>query len=131
MAIRATEPRRKERLDQVQCHSLTDRSTAHTDDIDVIVFDSLSGREMIVDQRSPDTCDLVGAHRRANTAAADRHATFNPPGRDGLSEGYYKIGVVVREVQSIRAEINHIVLSIAEMQYQVLLQTETTVIGCD
>src|SRR6266481_556452 len=51
---------RQERLDEVPGHRRADGSTAHAQDVHVIVLDSLPSGEVIVDQRGADASDLVG-----------------------------------------------------------------------
>src|SRR5262249_14897011 len=59
VSLRPSPPGRQERLDEVPGHGRAHRSTAHAQHVHVIVLDSLSGGEVIVDQRGADASDLV------------------------------------------------------------------------
>ena len=83
---------RQERLDQVPGHRRADGSTPHAQDIHVIVLDPLPSGEVIVDQRGADASDLIGTHRRADAAAADRHSPIHVRRDNGLASGTTKSG---------------------------------------
>ena len=67
----------QKRLDKVPGHGWSNGPAAHTKDVHVIVLDTLPRGEMVVDQRRADALNFVGAHRRADAAAADRHSTIH------------------------------------------------------
>ena len=67
----------QEGLDEVPSHSRPNGPATHAEDVHVIILDPLPGREMIVDQRSADAWNLVGADRRPDAAAADRDAAID------------------------------------------------------
>jgi len=79
MPLGLTELGGQERLDEIPGHRRSHGSSTHAKDVHVIVLDALLGREMVVDQTGADTLDLVGAHRRADAAAADREAAIHFP----------------------------------------------------
>jgi len=81
----------------------------------VIVLDALLGREMVVNQAGADTLDLVGAHRRANAAAADREAAIHFPRCHRSGEWNDEVGIVVVVVQLVSTEINDLVARGAEL----------------
>ena len=97
----------------------------------MIVLDALLRGEMIVDERRPDTGDLVGANRRANTAAADRHAALHLSSNDGLCERHDEVGIVVFGIQRVCAEIHDFVAGGPQTREELFLQTEAAVIGSD
>ena len=96
----------EERLDQVPRDGWSYGPAAHTQDVQVIVLDPLPGREVVVDDRRTDAPNLVGAHRRAHAAAADRHATFHLQGGNGPCEGHDVVGIVIVLTRAMRAEID-------------------------
>src|SRR5262245_1271351 len=71
---------RQKRPYKVPSHSRSYRPAAHTEDVHVIVLDALLGREMVMDQCGADAVNLVGAHRRANSAATDGHTAVHLSG---------------------------------------------------
>jgi hypothetical protein len=96
----------------------------------MIVFGSLPSREMVVDQTSANTRNLVGADRGADSAAAHSHAPIHLSPRHRLRERNDKVGIVVLRVQSIRAEIHDFMPGRAELRRQLFLQGKTPVIRC-
>jgi len=129
MPLGLTELGGQKRLDEIPGHRRPDGSSAHAKDIHVIVLDALPGREMVVDQTGADTLDLVGAHRRANAAAADREAAIHFPPYHRSGEWNDEVGIVVVGAQRVSAEINDLVPRRAELSNQLLLQTKSAVIS--
>ena len=53
--------------------------------------------------------DLVGADRRADAAAADRHAALDLSRHHRLAERNDEVGIVVVRIQRVRAEVDDLV----------------------
>jgi hypothetical protein len=119
----------QERLDEIPGHRRSNGSSAHTKDVHVIVLNALPGREMVVDQTSADTLDLVGAHRRADAAAADRKAAIHFLSYHRSREWNDEVGIVIVGAQRVSAEIDDLMARSAELSNQLLLQTESAVVG--
>jgi prepilin-type processing-associated H-X9-DG protein len=111
----------QERLDEVPCHCRSDGPAAHAKDVQVIVLNTLSGREVVVDKRGADTPNLVGTDGRANAAAADGHATLHLPSCDSLSGGDHEVRIVIAIVQEMSAEIGHFMTCRAKLRHQLVL----------
>ena len=109
MPFGLTELGGEKRLHEIPGDGGPDRSSAHAQDVEVIVLDALLRGEVIVDERRADAGDLVGADRRANAAAADRHAALHLSGDDGLRERNDEVGIVVVRIERERAEIDDLV----------------------
>ena len=92
MPLGLTELGGEKGLDEIPGDGGSDRPSAHAQDVEVIVLDALLRREVVVDERRADARDLVGADRRADAAAADRHAALDPSGNHGLARGTTKSG---------------------------------------
>jgi len=73
----------------------------------MIVFDSLPGGEVVVNQAGADAWNFVGADRGTHATAADGYAPFHLAGDHGLGQGDDEIGVVVPGVQGMSTEIHH------------------------
>jgi hypothetical protein len=131
MSFGLTEFGSQKGLNEIPSHSRSYRSATHAKDVHMIVFDTLPGREMIVDQRSADAGNLVGTDRRTYPAAANCHGTIDLPRRHSLTERDNKVRVVVVQVQAVRAEIDNLMARRAELSDQLLLQAEPAVIGGD
>src|SRR5258705_8022732 len=106
MSLGAAEFGCQEGLDEVPSHSRPNGPATHAEDVHVIILDPLPGREMIVDQRSADAWNLIGADRRPDAAAADRDAAIDLSRRYRLADRDHKIRIVVVGVRAVRAEIN-------------------------
>ena len=70
---------------------------------------------MIVNKPGADAWDLVGANRRAHTAAADRDTTFYLPPGDGSGERNDEIRIIVERNQVMGTEIDDLMLSRTEL----------------
>ena len=99
----------EERLDEIPGDGGSDRPSAHAEDVEVIVLDALLRGEMVVDERRADAGDLVGADRRADAAAADRHAALHASRNHGLGERHDEVGIVVVRIQRVCAEVDDLV----------------------
>jgi hypothetical protein len=104
---------------------------AHTDNVHVIVLDSLLGREVVVDQTGTNTYNLIGTNGRTNAAATDCHATLYVAGGDSLRERNDEIGVVVGGVKAVSAEIHYLMAGCTKLGNKFFFQAESTVIGGD
>ena len=87
MSLRRAECGSEKRLNQVPGDRWANGSTAHAKDIHVIIFDTLSRGEVVVDQRCTNPAHLVSTHRGADAAAADRDATLDVGCCYGLASG--------------------------------------------
>jgi hypothetical protein len=76
MTLRLTELGSQEGLDKIPSQHRACDSSAQADDVHVIVFDSLAGREVVGDQARACSRDLVSGHCRANAAAANCDSAF-------------------------------------------------------
>src|SRR5262249_23388064 len=95
VAFGLTELGGQERLDKIPGGLRPDDATAHTNDIHMIILDSLTGREVIEDQTGADARNLVGADGCAHAAAAHRHSALHLTGRHRPSEWNNKIRIVI------------------------------------
>jgi hypothetical protein len=120
MSLRRAEPGSEKRLNQVPGDRRTDGSAAHAKDIHVIVFDTLSRGEVVVDQRCTNPAHLVSTHGRADAAAADRDPTLYVRSRHGPSQRKNVIRIVIALAQSVRAEVNNLMSCGAKLRDQVL-----------
>src|SRR5499426_3243141 len=98
-------------LDKVPCHGRPYGAAAHAEHVHMIIFDTLTGREMIVDEPGANARHFVGTYRRADSTAANSQTSIHLAGRDGLRERHYEVGIIVRRVQAMSAEVHHLVAS--------------------
>jgi hypothetical protein len=87
----------------------------------VIIFYPLPSREMVFDQGGPRTGNLVGANRRPHAAAADSYATINLTCHHRLRERDNKIRIIVARIQTMCAEVDHLVTRFFEAHQQIFL----------
>jgi hypothetical protein len=111
----------QKRIDEISGHFRPYNPATHADDIHMVVFDSLSRREMIVNQARADADNLVCAHGGADTAAANGHAAFDLPGGDRPGEVNDKIGIVVARIQAVSPNVDQFMRRFAKMGNQIFL----------
>ena len=70
VTISATRLRREKRLNQMPSDLRPDRPAAEAQDVEVVVLDALSSREMILQERRANIGDLVRADASADAAPA-------------------------------------------------------------
>src|SRR5215831_7310023 len=88
----------QKRYDEIPRDGRSHRTPAHTDNIHVVVFDALPGREVVMHQPGANGWYLVCADRRADAAAADRHPALDRPRRHSASERDDEVGIIVARV---------------------------------
>jgi hypothetical protein len=118
----------EESLHKVPRDGGADSPTTHANDIHIVVFDSLHGSEVIVNDRCANAWNLVRTHRGANSAAADRYATLDISGGDRAGQRNDEIGVVVGRIHDMRAEIDYLMSRRAQLGDELLFQAEPAVI---
>ena len=96
----------------------------------MIVFDSLLGGEMIMDQAGMDSLDLVGADRSTHPAAADRNTALHLSGHDSMGQRNNVVGIVIVMAKLMGPEVYNLMPSSLKLGYQLFLEFEATVICC-
>src|SRR5262245_28518784 len=129
MPVRPTVLRGQVCLDKVPCHCWAHSAATHAEYVHVIIFDALTGREMIVDEPGANARHLVGDYRRADPTAANSHASIHLTGRDGLRERRHEVGIIVKRVQASGAEVHHLVPSRTKLGHEFFFESEATMIG--
>ena len=71
MPVRLAVLRSKICLDKIPCHCWAHGPATHAEYVHVIVFDTLTGREMIVDEPGTNARHFVRTYRRADPTAAN------------------------------------------------------------
>ena len=77
MPLRLAELGLKKGFDKVPGHHGSHDPATQTDNVHVVILDSLSRREVIVDQTRSGSRHLVGADRGADTTATDGDSAFH------------------------------------------------------
>jgi len=131
MTFRTAEPGRQKRLQEVPRHGGPDGAAAHAEDIHIVIFNSLAGREVIMDQPRANPGDLVGAHGSADPAAADGHAPVDLPFGHGTRQRNDRVRVIVGGVELMSAEIDDLMAGLAQLENQVFFQLKSAVIRRD
>src|SRR5262245_50368485 len=121
MSLGLAEFRREKSFDQVPSHCRSHRSSAHADDVQVIILHALSSGKMVVDQRSADASHLVGTNRCPDAAATDRHTALHLPCGHGPSKWNDKVGIVVARIECLSSEIDHLVSGRTKLREHLLL----------
>src|SRR5262245_3982720 len=131
VALGVAERSGEERLDEVPGDGGSYGPAAHTQDVHVIVLDPLPSSEVIVDNRRADAPHLVGAHGRADAAAAHGYSAFHLSGGNRPRKRDDVVGIVIALVQAMSAEIDDLMPRGAKLAEQFLLQTKSSMIGGD
>ena|SRR5215471_15758428 len=98
MSLRLTKLGSKEGFDKVPSQHRSCNSAAQADDVHMIILHPLPRREMVRDQACAGSRNLVGAHRGANAAAANRDSAFYVACRNCLGQRKNKVRVVIPRV---------------------------------
>jgi hypothetical protein len=85
----------QERVYEFPRHSRPHNSTAHTQNVHIVVFDSLVGGEMVMNQTCANTWEFIGADRGADAAAAHCDTPSYASRSHRLAERNHKIGIVI------------------------------------
>src|SRR5438093_13689263 len=79
--------------------------------------------------RMPGT--LLAHTGRADSTAANSHASIHLAGCDCLRERNQEIGIIVTGIQIVGAEVHHLVPNRFKFGHEVFFETESTMIGSD
>src|SRR5262245_35844992 len=129
MPVRLAVLRCKVCLDKVPCHGGADSPATHAEYVHVIIFDTLAGGKMIVDEPGTNARHLVGTYRGADSTAADSQASIHLAGHDGLRERHHEVGIIVKRVQTMGAEVYYLVPSRIKFGHEFFFECEPSMIG--
>jgi len=116
-------------LHKIPSHAGTDGTTAHAEDIHVVVLDTLLRGEVIMDQAGSDTLRLVRADRGPYPTAADCNTTLNLTGHNRPCKGSDIVGIIVVRGELMGSEIDHFMAGSLELGNEFFLEFESAVIG--
>jgi hypothetical protein len=122
---------RKKRLDEVPSDRRSDRSSTHTDNVHVIVLDTLFSREMVMHQTRASAHNFVGTNGSSDTAAADGNAAFDIARHYSSGKRDNEIRIVVTRVQAVGTKIDDFVPCPSKQCDKFLFQAESPVIRGD
>jgi hypothetical protein len=129
VSISSAELASEKRLNKIPGDGRSNRPATHTNDIHIVILDSLLSREMIVNECGADADNLVGANGGANAAAADCYtANYITRGYSSGKRNYY-VRIVVFGIQLMGAEIDDIMPRCAQLPQQLFFESESPVIG--
>src|ERR1700752_190385 len=105
MSLRLTKPSAQKRLHEIPRYCWPHGSATHTENVHVIVLHTLSRREVVMNQSSPDALDFVCAYRRAHAASTNRHTAIYFPSSDRFRERDHVVGIIVAFGKAMRTKI--------------------------
>jgi hypothetical protein len=111
----------EECLNEIPRYRRSNGAAAHAKDVHVVVFDTLTGRKVIVNEGCMNPTNFVGADGSANAASANGYPALHLAGRYGLSERDYEIRIIVAGIQLPRAEVNDVMTCRSQLRAQILL----------
>jgi hypothetical protein len=129
VSLSIAEPGCQECLDKVPGDGRSHGPAAHTDNVHVIVLDSLPRREVVMDETGTNTHNLVGTNGRTDAAAADRHPALHFAGGHRSGERDDKIGVIVAGVKTVSTEIDYFMPGRTKLGNELFFQPKSTVIS--
>ena len=109
MTLGLTELGPQKCLDEVPGREGSNGTSAHANNVHVVVLDPLPGRVVVVHQPGTDSRYLVCTDRRSDAAAADGYAAFDRPCRHSPGERDDEVGIVVARIQLLGAEVDDLV----------------------
>jgi hypothetical protein len=95
VSFRLAELGRDKRLHQIPRDRGANGSAPHAKDIHVVIFDTLPGGKVVVNQGGSDARNFIGADCGANAASANGKPAFHLTSHHGFCQRSDKIGVVV------------------------------------
>jgi hypothetical protein len=120
----------EKRLHEIPGDAGAHGATAHAEDVHMIVFDSLLGGEMIMDQAGMYSLDLIGTDRSPDTAAADRNTALHLTGHDSMSQRNNVVGIVIVMAKLMGPEVYNLMPGSLKLGYQLFLEFESPMVGC-
>src|SRR5277367_2662824 len=103
-------------------------ASAQTNDIEIVVFNTLLRRKMVFNQTCADSFDFVRANRSTDATAANRHATIYFVCRHRPRQWNNIIRIVIFRNQLMCAEVINFVTRVAKSGSQLLLQFKSAMI---
>ena len=131
MTLRAGESRCEKCLHQFPGEGVADHEATETDQVQIVVLDTLVRRKVFVNQAGPDPGHFVCADRSPDTASADSNAAFHRPGGNRAGQRHDEIRIVIVLFRAAVAKVNHFMTGFAQLPSQIFFQFVTAVIGGD
>ncbi len=129
MSLCAAEASTQEFLNQLPSECVTDHKTTETNQIEIVVFNSLVCRKLLMNQARTDSRHFVRGNGCANAAAADGHSALNFSAGNGVGQRHNKIWIIIVRAPLPVAEINYLMPGLAQLSDQIFLQLEATMVG--
>jgi hypothetical protein len=89
--------------------------------IQIVIFDALMRRKVLVDQAGSNSHDFVRSDRRPNTTSTDAYPSIYASGGNGAGKRHDKIGIIVVFSRLAITEIDYLVTKLAQLFDQILL----------
>lgn len=129
MTLRSTESCGEKCLNQFPSKSVTDHEPTETDQVEIVVLNTLVGGKYFVNETRADAGNFVRGDRCPDSAATDRHATIYISAAHGASQGHDIIGIVVVELRMPVSEVNYFMTGGPQPVGDILFQLKAAVVG--
>jgi hypothetical protein len=116
---RAGESRGEKCLHQFPGESVTDHKAAKADQVQIIVFDALMSRKILMNQAGPHSCHFVRANRCPDTAATNAHTAIHRSGGNRAGQWRDKIRIVIVLFRPTVPEVNHFMSGFTQFPGQI------------
>jgi hypothetical protein len=128
VAFFGTELRLEKRLNEIPRNARTYRSTAHAENIHVIVFHALSGREVVMNQGGTHSLHVIRADRSAYATSTDGNTALDFSLNDSASQGENIVWVVVVGRQSVCSKVDDLMAGLHKFGHEFFLEAKSSMI---
>ena len=118
----------EKRCNQIPGQFRAFEAAAQANDVEMVVFDSLSGGKMIFNEARANAFDFIRANGCANAAAANGHPAIDGSSGNGLGQRNDEVGVIIIGIERVRAKVNNLVARRPQTRRQLFLQFKSTMI---
>src|SRR5215813_6331775 len=121
MAFSLAEVSLQKRLDQIPRGFWTNNATTQTEDVHVVILDSLSSGKMVHYQSRSCTVNFVCSDRRSHTTTTNRYSAIQLTCCNRPCKRDYKIRIIVACFQTVSTEVDDFMACFLETDQQIFL----------
>jgi hypothetical protein len=121
MSLCAAESRGEKCLNQFPGEGVTNHEATKTDQVQIVVLDTLMRRKVFVNQAGSNPRHFVRADGCSNPASTDAHAAIHLSAGDCTGQRNDKIRVVIAQIRPSVAEVDYFMPSLTQHPDQISL----------
>ncbi len=131
MPFSATESRGQECLNQFPGERVTDDKPPKTDYVQIVVFDALVCRKVVVNQAGSNSCYFISRDGGPRTTSTDGHASLLVSAGNCTGQRHNKIRIIIVRLRLAISEIAHLMAAFPQHASQIFLQLVSSMVGGD